>query len=81
MSLLQSVRHETKDFRESYIAGYWADNIRQSFVISDLICKVYGHTSCSIDKTYVCLFYIIIMHLNIETLLNAFRSALSGPSN
>lgn len=80
-SLLQSVRDEATDIKESYIADYMADEISLSFVIPDLFCTVHGHTLCSIDKTYVCLFYIIIMHLNIETLLNAFRSALSGQSN
>lgn len=80
-SLLQSVRDETKDIKESYIAGCWADEISLSFFIPDLVCIVQGHTLCPIDKTYVCLFYIILTHLNVETLLNAFRSALSGPSN
>lgn len=53
---------------------------RLAWALSFQIWFANGHTLCSIDETYVCLFYIIIMHLNIETLLNAFRSALSGPS-
>lgn len=38
-------------------------------------------TRCCIDKTNICSFYITIMHLNIETLLNAFRFPLSGLAN
>lgn len=80
MSLLQSVRGEIKDINESYIAASWADETSLSFTIPDSVCTVHGHSLWSIDKSYVCLFYIIIMHLSIETLLNAFRSPLSGPS-
>lgn len=51
------------------------------FVIDDLICTIHGHTRSCIDKTNICFSCITIMHLNIETLLNAFRFPLSGPAN